>query len=42
VVGLRGQLLHLQYELFVGAPLRKPEHFKTSGYAAGFSLAMSL
>ncbi|KQV54806.1 hypothetical protein ASD07_29050 [Duganella sp. Root336D2] len=42
VVGLRGQLPHLQYEVFVGAPLRKPEHFKTSGYAAGFSLAMSL
>lgn len=42
VVGLRGQLPHLQYEVFVGAPLNKPEHFKTSGYAAGFSLAMSL
>jgi hemolysin activation/secretion protein len=42
VVGLRGQLPHLQYEVFVGAPLRKPEHFKTFGYTAGFSLAMSL
>jgi hemolysin activation/secretion protein len=42
VLGLRGQLPHLQYEVFVGTPLRKPELFKTSGHAAGFSLAMSL
>jgi hemolysin activation/secretion protein len=42
VLGLRGQLPHLQYEVFVGKPLRKPELFRTSGHAAGFSLAMSL
>ena len=42
VIGLRGQLPHVQYEVFVGAPLKKPEHFKTSGSTAGFSLSMSL
>lgn len=42
VIGLRGQVPHLQYEVFIGTPLNKPEHFRTSGSTAGFSLAMNL
>lgn len=42
VLGLRGQLPHLQYEVFVGTPLSKPDHFRTSHSAAGFNLGMSL
>jgi hemolysin activation/secretion protein len=42
VLGLRGQLPHLQYEVFVGRPLGKPDHFRTSHSAAGFNLGMSL
>ncbi|MDO9404670.1 MAG: ShlB/FhaC/HecB family hemolysin secretion/activation protein [Polaromonas sp.] len=41
VVGVRGQLQHLQYELFIGAPLRKPEYFRTASSSAGFSLNYS-
>lgn len=37
-VGLRGQQGHFQYDVFVGAPLNKPDHFKTSKTTAGFSL----
>lgn len=42
VLGLRGQWSKVQYEVFVGKPLSKPEHFKTSASTAGFSLSMSL
>lgn len=38
VLGLRGSWRGLQYEGFVGAPLDKPNGFKTSESAAGFSL----
>ncbi len=38
VLGLRGQLLSAQYDVFAGAPLRKPELFRTAGCTAGFSL----
>lgn len=41
VLGLRGQLLGAQYEVFAGAPLRKPEQFRTAGCTAGFSLNRS-
>jgi hemolysin activation/secretion protein len=37
VVGLRGQIKTLQYDVFVGAPVRKPELFRTAGTTAGFS-----
>lgn len=37
-VGLRGQLGQWQYDVFVGAPLRKPEQFNTSKTTSGFSL----
>lgn len=37
VVGLRGQLKNLQYDVFAGVPVRKPELFRTASTAAGFS-----
>ncbi|MBJ7313766.1 ShlB/FhaC/HecB family hemolysin secretion/activation protein [Rugamonas sp. CCM 8940] len=37
-MGWRGQWHGLQYELFAGKPLRKPEHFRTAAVASGFSL----
>jgi hemolysin activation/secretion protein len=42
VLGLRGQWGRVQYEVFVGKPLSKPEHFKTSSSTAGFSVSWSL
>lgn len=42
VIGLRGQWARVQYEVFMGKPLSKPEHFKTSASTAGFSLSMSM
>ena len=39
VLGLRGQVLGVQYEVFAGAPVRKPELFKTAGCTTGFSLS---
>ena len=41
VVGLRGALMGLQYDVFVGAPVRKPEGFKTANRTAGFNLNYS-
>ena len=41
VVGLRGDVIGLQYDIFVGSPVRKPEGFKTAGRTAGFSLNYS-
>lgn len=41
-VGLRGQWARVQYEVFIGKPLRKNESFKTSNSTAGFSLSMSM
>ena len=38
VLGLRGSVLKLQYDLFVGAPLHRPNNFKTAQTTAGFSL----
>ncbi len=41
VIGLRGQFKNLQYDLFVGTPVRKPEFFRTAGSTAGFNLNLS-
>lgn len=38
VIGLRGGFANLQYDLFVGAPVKKPEFFRTANVAAGFNL----
>jgi hemolysin activation/secretion protein len=41
VVGLRGAVMGLQYDVFVGTPVRKPEGFKTASRTAGFNLNYS-
>lgn len=41
VMGLRGGFKSLQYDVFIGAPLSKPEGFKTASSVVGFSLNLS-
>lgn len=41
VVGLRGQFKALQYDIFVGTPVRKPEFFRTADRTAGFNFNLS-
>ncbi|WP_243897990.1 ShlB/FhaC/HecB family hemolysin secretion/activation protein [Acinetobacter soli] len=43
VVGLRGQIapLRMSYDVFVGAPLKKPDNFRTDHYTTGFSVNWS-
>lgn len=38
VVGLRGQIKRVQYDVFVGTPVSKPESFRTAGTTSGFSV----
>jgi hemolysin activation/secretion protein len=40
VLGLRGSYKKLQYDIFVGAPLYRPEGFKTADTTAGFSVSV--
>jgi hemolysin activation/secretion protein len=40
VIGLRGAFRHLNYDLFVGTPLIKPDQFVTDHLTTGFSLNM--
>jgi len=40
-VGVRGKINFLTYDLFVGAPVRKPVGFRTASTTYGFSLAAS-
>lgn len=40
VIGLRGSVAGVGYDLFVGQPTKRPEHFKAPPNAAGFSLSM--
>ncbi len=40
-LGLRGGFKHLQYDLFVGSPVEKPEGFRTASETAGFSLTLN-
>ncbi|WP_425251658.1 ShlB/FhaC/HecB family hemolysin secretion/activation protein [Janthinobacterium sp. NFX145] len=40
-VGVRGQWLGVQYDAFVGWPVRKPELFRTASHTAGFNLNTS-
>ena len=42
VVGLRGSFKTLQYDLFIGAPVRKPEFFRTASSTLGVSLSVSV
>ena len=39
VVGLRGNLWGLNYDYFVGTPIKKPEGFKTSHVTTGFNVS---
>ena len=41
VLGLRGAIQKLNFDLFIGAPVNKPDSFKTSASTAGFSLSVS-
>lgn len=41
VLGLRGQFKQFQYEVFGGAPLRKPAFFRSASRTAGFSLSLN-
>lgn len=41
VLGWRGQYKNLQFDVFAGRPLRKPDLFKTASETAGFSLSIS-
>ena len=41
VLGLRGAIQKLNYDIFIGTPINKPENFKTAGSTAGFSLSAS-
>lgn len=39
VLGLRGKLRGLNYEYFVGTPIRKPQSFRTSHVTTGFNIS---
>ncbi|SFU80337.1 Hemolysin activation/secretion protein [Polaromonas sp. YR568] len=41
VVGLRGSFKKLQYDIFIGAPVKKPEFFRTASSTLGVSLSAS-
>lgn len=42
VLGLRGAWHHVNYEVFVGTPLDKPQGFRTASTTAGFNLILTL
>ena len=41
VLGLRGSVSTVGYDIFIGAPLRRPDLFRTANVTAGFNLAVS-
>lgn len=41
VLGLRGAIRKLNYDIFIGTPVNRPDNFRTSGSTAGFSLSAS-
>ena len=41
VIGVRGAWKNLNYDLFVGAPVWKPEGYRTARVTAGFNLNVS-
>ncbi|SHI83608.1 ShlB/FhaC/HecB family hemolysin secretion/activation protein [Propionispora hippei] len=41
-VGIRGNLKKIQYDAFIGWPLKKPDGFQTSKQACGFQILMEL
>lgn len=41
VIGLRGSFKKLQYDFFIGTPVKKPEFFRTANSTVGVSLSAS-
>lgn len=41
VIGLRGSFRKVQYDIFIAAPVKKPEFFRTAGSTLGVSLSAS-
>lgn len=41
-LGLRGNLLGVSYDIFVGQPIKKPDGFRTANTTAGFNLNWSI
>lgn len=41
VLGLRGSFKNIQYNFFIGAPVRKPEFFRTASATVGVSFDLS-
>jgi len=41
VIGVRGSFKKLQYDFFIGAPVKKPEFFRTASSTLGVSLSAS-
>jgi hemolysin activation/secretion protein len=41
VIGVRGSFNKLQYDFFIGAPVKKPEFFRTASSTVGVSLSAS-
>ena len=41
VIGLRGSFKKVQYDIFIAAPVKKPELFRTAGSTLGVSLSAS-
>lgn len=41
VIGLRGRVKDLSYDLFAGQPVRKPDGFKTASVTVGFNVSLS-
>ncbi len=41
VIGLRGALKKMTYDIFIAEPIETPDNFKTAGSTAGFSLSAS-
>ncbi len=41
VLGLRGAIGKLNYDIFIGTPINRPDNFQTAGSTAGFNLSAS-
>jgi hemolysin activation/secretion protein len=41
VLGVRGNVKQLNYDVFIGKPISQPEYFRTASVTAGFSLSAS-
>jgi hemolysin activation/secretion protein len=42
VLGFRGSYQKMQYDVFVGTPVKNPDNFRTASYTAGFSVSVAL